>query len=180
MGIDVEDTARPTGMQSYGQSKLGNIFMAQHWAAQLKDQGVVSVSVVRSKLTMLAQVIVANFPNLIPLAASWSNQYRLVAKHDCPSSYIYGQWFPVRPVPIFDLITSFGFFLQNWTTHSVEKGALTQLYAGTSPAVTLSQSGSFYVPWARLDSSARSETSDSEFGKRVIGLMKEQVDAKLP
>lgn len=63
MGIDVEDTARPTGMQSYGQSKLGNIVMGQHWANQLKDQGVVSVSVVRTNLPVK---VPASLTKLLP------------------------------------------------------------------------------------------------------------------
>lgn len=59
------------------------------------------------------------------------------------------------------------------------KGALTQLYAGTSPEVTLAQSGAFFVPWARIDYPDREDLRDEVIKSKVIALIKEQVASKL-
>lgn len=68
---------------------------------------------------------------------------------------------------------------QSFILHPVSLGAITQLYAGTSPEVTLTQSGAYFVPWARVDESPRKECHDEEVKKGVMGLIREQVQAKL-
>ncbi|KAI0743734.1 NAD(P)-binding protein [Daedaleopsis nitida] len=57
--------------------------------------------------------------------------------------------------------------------HPASMGALTQLWAGTTPE-GLTHGGEFLVPWARLGR-ARDETRDGQLGKRLWGWMEEQV-----
>ncbi|KZO92779.1 NAD-binding protein [Calocera viscosa TUFC12733] len=52
-------------------------------------------------------------------------------------------------------------------------GAVTMLYAGTSPEVA-SQNGGYFVPWARR-SSARSDTRDDAAGKRLWEYIEREV-----
>ncbi|PWN43390.1 NAD(P)-binding protein [Ceraceosorus guamensis] len=44
--------------------------------------------------------------------------------------------------------------------HSTERGALTSLYTATSPDVTLAESGSYYVPWARKWNTSHAKADD--------------------
>lgn len=74
--------------------------------------------------------------------------------------------------------------LVRWLIHyflayPTAKGAITQLYAGTSPEITLAKSGSFFVPWARIDETERKELHDEVIKEKVIELIKKQVAAVL-
>ncbi|KAL8277765.1 hypothetical protein RQP46_009887 [Phenoliferia psychrophenolica] len=59
------------------------------------------------------------------------------------------------------------------------KGAITQLYAATSPEVTLADSGAFFVPWARKGAPRIPEATDVGFIKKVIEVIQGQVEATL-
>lgn len=68
----------------------------------------------------------------------------------------------------------------SWTVqHPPALGAITQLHAGCSASVTMAESGKYFVPWARVDMPARSETRDAAFCKKVMDLMRSQCDAHL-
>lgn len=57
--------------------------------------------------------------------------------------------------------------------YDTPQGALTQLYAATSPEAT-SLNGKYLVPWARVKS-ARQDTQDAELGKALWDWLEEQV-----
>lgn len=57
----------------------------------------------------------------------------------------------------------------------VDKGAITQLWAGLSPEITLAHSGAFLVPWARITSYARRELQDVEKVRDIMELIQKQV-----
>lgn len=59
--------------------------------------------------------------------------------------------------------------------HSPKLGAITQLYAGTSPNVTMKESGGYFIPWARIDKQATKEADDSVFCGKVIDLIERQI-----
>ncbi|KIJ60476.1 hypothetical protein HYDPIDRAFT_170237 [Hydnomerulius pinastri MD-312] len=62
----------------------------------------------------------------------------------------------------------------NFILWDVTLGALTQLYAGTSPeAATLG--GQYLVPWARLGT-PRADTGDEQLGKELWTWLEEQVE----
>lgn len=67
----------------------------------------------------------------------------------------------------------------NLISNPTPKGAITQLYAGTLPEVTLAQSGAFFVPWAKIDTTTREELRDETIKGKVIELIKKQVAAVL-
>lgn len=121
-------------MKAYAQSKIGNIFISQFRAEELRSSDISSLAVHPGAIVSDA---LRDFPRVIRFLA-----------HKLLSS----------PTP---------------------KGAITQLYAGTSPEITLAQSGAYFVPWARIDTTARAELKDEEIKGKVIGLIKKQVAAKL-
>ncbi|PCH39965.1 NAD(P)-binding protein [Wolfiporia cocos MD-104 SS10] len=57
--------------------------------------------------------------------------------------------------------------------HSTEKGALTQLYAGTAPEAA-KMNGKYLIPWARV-SEARADAVEPPTGKKLWEWMKEQM-----
>lgn len=60
------------------------------------------------------------------------------------------------------------------------KGAITQLYAATSPGFTTGNTQNIYlVPWCRIDEPGRAEVKDVEFCKNAMALMTEQCDKVL-
>lgn len=63
--------------------------------------------------------------------------------------------------------------------HPTPLPVITQLYAGTSADVTLADTGAYFGPWARQDVPGRPEIKDSEFGKKVVELLRRQVAAKV-
>ncbi|KAG8943036.1 hypothetical protein FRC04_003247 [Tulasnella sp. 424] len=62
--------------------------------------------------------------------------------------------------------------LTNWTRHPVEKGALTQLWAGTSPE-TLEFNGKWFVPWAR-ERRFLGQKDEAELGPKLWDWVEEQ------
>lgn len=137
-GVNLEDQTLggndgPGGMGLYGQSKLGNVIVAQHWAEKLKADGVISVSLNPGNIKTELQ---RHSPGLVKMVL-------------------------------------------NRILHPAPLGAITQLYAGTSPAITLAESGGYFVPWARLDVVAREEAKDPGFCAKVIELVDRQVNEKL-
>jgi len=40
-------------------------------------------------------------------------------------------------------------WLSNWMLFPTPMGAITQLYAGTSPKITKADNGKYFIPWAR-------------------------------
>ncbi|KAH7911147.1 hypothetical protein BJ138DRAFT_1113470 [Hygrophoropsis aurantiaca] len=68
---------------------------------------------------------------------------------------------------------SFAQMLGNALLHDVSFGALTQLYAGTSPE-GVKLNGKYLVPWARLGT-PRADTQDPQLGKELWAWLDEQV-----
>lgn len=58
-----------------------------------------------------------------------------------------------------------------------EMGALTQLYAATSPKVTKADSGAYFAPWARKDKPIRSEVHNPALGTKLWDWCDEQMKA---
>lgn len=58
--------------------------------------------------------------------------------------------------------------------HDPPLGALTQLYAGTSPA-TKDSNGEFYIPWARHTGSSGCGIDDPKTGEELWSWLEEQV-----
>ena len=46
-------------------------------------------------------------------------------------------------------------------------GALTQLYAGTSPEVTMNDNGGYFIPWARRGRASGAAAYDEAAGERL-------------
>ncbi|TFK54331.1 NAD(P)-binding protein [Heliocybe sulcata] len=63
--------------------------------------------------------------------------------------------------------------VQNMILYPVHYGAITQLYAGTSPQ-TLDSNGKFFVPWAR-EAQPNAKALDSDLGQRLWSWCEEQV-----
>ncbi|KAG8929605.1 hypothetical protein FRC01_004065 [Tulasnella sp. 417] len=62
--------------------------------------------------------------------------------------------------------------LFGWTLGAVELGALTQLWAGTSPE-TINTNGSYFIPWARVGKMPKGAL-DSEVGPKLWDWIEEQ------
>jgi len=83
--------------------------------------------------------------------------------------------FAPHPGPIqSDLIRELGIprpvkWILNWVFFKpVQYGALTQLFAGTSPSIDASKNGAYLVPIAKFENKLpHAQASDDEFGKRV-------------
>ncbi|PCH39964.1 NAD(P)-binding protein [Wolfiporia cocos MD-104 SS10] len=65
-------------------------------------------------------------------------------------------------------------FLSRILFYPTEKGALTQLFAGTAPEAE-SMNGKYLIPWARVGE-ARPDALDPELGKKLWEWMEEQVN----
>jgi len=68
-----------------------------------------------------------------------------------------------------DLWRTQGFFqktLGRFVLHSVEQGAITQLYGGTSPDVTTKDGGCFLEPWARKSRCRHARTGDEALAEK--------------
>ncbi|KAG9045160.1 hypothetical protein FS837_006928 [Tulasnella sp. UAMH 9824] len=62
--------------------------------------------------------------------------------------------------------------LLGWTLHPVELGALTQLWAGTSPEA-VDPNGGYFIPWARVGKMPKGAL-DSEVGPKLWNWIEEQ------
>lgn len=120
------------GFLVYGQSKIGNVFIANYWAKQLESDGIISLSLNPGNIKTELQ------------------------RHMSPFMMVI-----------------------NFILHPVAQGAITQLYGGTSPDITIENTGAYLVPWARLDVSPRTEVADQELSDKVINLIQKQVEETL-
>lgn len=148
-----------TPMQTYGQSKLLNVIMAQYWATQLQAEGIISVSLVCFCFLSFSFLL---FFIIVVLM----NGFRLQNPGNIGTEL--GRHFP------------------NWVQwlgkktilHAPALGAITQLYAGTSKDVTMEHTGGYFIPWARVDKQATAEANDPVFCAKVMDLVKEQASAR--
>ncbi|KIY48210.1 NAD(P)-binding protein [Fistulina hepatica ATCC 64428] len=77
-----------------------------------------------------------------------------------------------------ELQRNFPWYMSGWTgflMYPVELGALTSLYAGTSPEGA-NFNGQYLIPWARVGKSASPKTQDPELGKALWEWMESQVE----
>ena len=64
-----------------------------------------------------------------------------------------------------------------WTLHPARLGAITQLYAGTSPNLTKRDSGKYFIPWAR-EASPNKGVQDIELADKLWDYLEKDTSGK--
>ncbi|KAJ7123167.1 actin-domain-containing protein [Mycena epipterygia] len=134
----------------YNQSKFGNVVFSAELARRYGDQGLVSTSLNPGNLKT-------------EIARHWTSPGLKLMK-------LFVRRFPTLPIAIRRNISSSQGHL---IVYPARKGALTQLFAGTT-AAGAELNGKYLVPWARIGTPSP-VSQDEEVGKKLWVWLEEQV-----